>query len=258
MEVKDKSAIVTGGASGIGFSVVQELLRKGVKLVIILDLDKSKGEVAVESLTKDFGENRSIFFVCDVSKTEEFTEIFKKIMDLYERVDILINNAGIGDETKWELMIDINYKAMVCGTFLFMEHMGKHKGGQGGTILNISSTAGVAPLHVFPVYAGTKHAVVGFSLSLKESYEETGVRILVMCPGCTITWMTRDLSNNYLESVYKNSPFKMIMQRVEHVAEYVVKLIEKGKNGAVWVVENNEPAFTFKNPHYLENRVPID
>ncbi|XP_033228174.1 15-hydroxyprostaglandin dehydrogenase [NAD(+)]-like [Belonocnema kinseyi] len=255
MDVKDKCVLVTGGASGIGFSIVQELLRQGAKLVIILDLDKSKGEVAVESLTKDFGENRSTFFVCDVSNTDEFTEIFKKIMSQYERVDILINNAGIADEANWKLMIDINYTATVCGTFLFMEHMGKHKGGQGGTILNIASITGLAPLFPISVYSGTKHAVVGFSLSLKESYEQTGVRILVMCPGFTATWMTRNVN---LKSITKNNPSKMKMQRVENVAQYVVKLIEKGKNGAVWVVENDEPAFAVKIPNYSENRVPID
>ncbi|XP_076753359.1 uncharacterized protein LOC143424884 [Xylocopa sonorina] len=257
MSIEGKIALVTGGANGIGFCTARKLLRSGAKAVALLDLGDSGGESAAADLNNEFGEKRAIFIVCDVSKSEQLKESFKKIIDTHETLDIVVNIAGIMDDADWEIMVDINYKGIVHGTILGLHTMGKYKGGNGGTIVNMSSVAGLDGIPIAPIYGGTQYAIVGFTQSLKHYYEKTGVRMLTICPGLTTTAMaarfmsTKEHAMDLLdEEMAAKAMVDMQKQPPELVASAIIQLIEKGKNGAILVIENNQPPYEVEIPSY--------
>ncbi|XP_076547062.1 uncharacterized protein LOC117607060 [Osmia lignaria lignaria] len=265
MSIEGKIALVTGGANGIGFCTARKLLRNGAKAVALLDLGDSGGESAAAELNNEFGKDRAIFVICDVSKNEQLKESYKNVIDTYENLDIVVNIAGIMDDADWEIMVDVNYKGVVHGTILGLHTMGRYKGGNGGTIVNMSSVAGLEGIPIAPIYGGTQYAIVGFTQSLKHYYEKTGIRMLTICPGLTTTAMaarfmsTKEHAMDLLdEETAAIAMQSMQKQPPEHVASAIIQLIEKGKNGAIFVSENNLPPYAIEFPSYTTLKVPIE
>ncbi|XP_076632460.1 uncharacterized protein LOC143347313 [Colletes latitarsis] len=267
MNVKDKIAVITGGASGIGFSTAEQLLHGGAKTILrinctfvciikrvaILDLPNLNGETAIEKLESQFGEGRAFFFPCDVTSQDQVDSTFKKLVERLGHIDILINSAGIADDTKWERMIDVNFTGVVRTNLVAIDLMGKHNGGKGGTIVNVASVAGITPQRYLPVYGGTKYALVAFTSSIKFSYNKTGVRMMLICPGMTTTPLT--VSKGRIQTL-KCIEFGQDLEELqmqtgqssEHVAKAMIELIEKGENGATCVVTNAEPPYLVDIP----------
>ncbi|XP_046752278.1 15-hydroxyprostaglandin dehydrogenase [NAD(+)]-like [Diprion similis] len=256
MDVEGKIALVTGAASGIGFAYATELLRNGAKHVAILDLASSNGEESAKKLNAEFGNGKAIFIVCDVTKAQEFEAAFTKTVKEFGGLDIVINNAGIMDDARWELEININLTAVVRGTLLAFQYMGKDKGGKGGVVVNIASTAGITPAVYFPVYSGTKNAVIGASRSFGHPFhfEKSGVRVLTMCPHITHTQLItegadRALIDNEAKDQLSGYMKTLSMQTPESVARGVIKIIKVGENGSVWMVSDGEPACELDIPN---------
>ncbi|KAL2718740.1 15-hydroxyprostaglandin dehydrogenase NAD(+)-like [Vespula squamosa] len=261
-KIKGKTVAITGGAVGLGYKYAEDLLKNGAKSVALLDLANSKGAQSALTLEKKFGENRVIFIPCDVTNASQFEEAIKEVICTFNNIDIFINNAGILDESRWEKTIDINVTGLIRGTFLVLEHMGKHKCGKGGTIVNIASIVGISSKFTPAlVYSATKHAVIGFSRVLKNLEQKTGVRILVMCPGVTHTNLFSSLENIFTTIIDKSSAKQTFdnfpAQTVENVSQAMIDLIQKGKNGAIWVSEGGKPPFQIEIPNYTELVVPI-
>ncbi|KAI4494058.1 hypothetical protein M0802_009325 [Mischocyttarus mexicanus] len=235
-KIQNKTALITGAATGLGYKYSEDLLKNGAKSVAILDLASSKGAESAATLEKEFGKNRAIFVPCDVSNAAQFEEAVKKVISVFHTIDIFINNAGILDDVQWEKMININVTGLVRGSYLALDHMGKHNGGKGGTIVNIASIVGVSTeFGPAPVYTATKHAVIGFSRTLRKLEDKTGVRVLIMCPGVTVTNLFVGAEN-----------------RVDNVSRAMMDLIQKGENGAVWISEGEKPPYEIAIPSYRE------
>ncbi|EFN70746.1 15-hydroxyprostaglandin dehydrogenase [NAD+] [Camponotus floridanus] len=264
MEIQEKTVLITGGANGIGYCTARELLRNGAKSVAIVDLPDSNGETTVAELEKEFGADHVIFLVGDVANAEELTVCFEKAIESFGMLDIVINSAGIMNDADWEPMVDINYKGIVHGTILGLNHMGKHKGGKGGTIVNMSSIVGLQSNPLAPIYAGTQFAIVGFTLSLQTFYEKTEIRVLVICPGLTNTNMASKFMSSKAyamdildDEIAAKEMTTMESQSPEHVASAIVELIEKGENGSVFVSENNQPAYAVQLPSYTDLKISV-
>ncbi|EFN88614.1 15-hydroxyprostaglandin dehydrogenase [NAD+] [Harpegnathos saltator] len=262
MEIQEKIVLITGGANGIGYCTARELLRSGAKAIAIVDLPDSNGEHAVEELEKEFGTDHAIFLPGNVANADELTACFNKAIETLGTLDIVINGAGIMNDAEWDSMVDINYKGVVCGTILGLNHMGKHKGGKGGTIVNMSSIVGLKGNPIAPIYAGTKFAILGFSSSLQTFYEKTGVRVLVICPGLTNTAMATKFMSSKIyamdildDEIAAKEMTTMDGQSPEHVATAIVELIEKGENGTIFVSENNQPSYAVRLPSYTDLKV---
>ncbi|XP_046601370.1 15-hydroxyprostaglandin dehydrogenase [NAD(+)]-like [Neodiprion lecontei] len=261
MDIKNKIALITGGANGIGFSYAKEFLRNGASHVAVLDLADSKGEEAVKKLNEEFGSGRAIFVVCDVTKSEELEAAFARIVKEFGRLDIVINNAGIMDDSRWELEVNINYIGLVRGTLLGFQYMGKDKGGKGGTIVNVASIAGLIHAPLFPIYVGTKCAVIGLTRSFGHSYhyDKTGVRLLAMCPSVTDTQLVTGAPKRTLDVVTPDTVTEILntypSQTADSVAQGMVQIIRDGKSGSVWLVENGEPAFEVDIPDEVIRKV---
>ncbi|XP_011693207.1 PREDICTED: 15-hydroxyprostaglandin dehydrogenase [NAD(+)]-like [Wasmannia auropunctata] len=262
-DVQNKTVMITGAAGGIGYKYAEILLRNGARSIAVVDLPTSNGQNAVATLQNEFGKNRVIFIVCDVTKADDFEKAFRKIVDAFEGLDILINNAGILNDNYWEETIDLNVKALIRGSMLAFDYMGKHKGGKGGVIVNISSVAGLVPAKFLPVYTASKYAVLGFSQSLANVYDKSGVRVVVMCPGVTATTLVANINQKFCKSIraLKGEPDDDLethpKQTTDNVALAMLDLIQKGKNGAAWVSEGDQPPYAVDFPHYCKRSLPV-
>ncbi|XP_039307832.1 15-hydroxyprostaglandin dehydrogenase [NAD(+)]-like [Solenopsis invicta] len=262
--VQNKTVMITGAANGIGYKYAEVLLRNGAKKIAVIDLPTSNGQNAVDTLEDEFGKNCAIFIACDVTKAEDLKKAFEKIVDVFGGLDILINNAGIMNDKIWEQEINLNIKAVIRGSMLAFDHMGKHKGGKGGVIVNISSIAGLQPIFFLPMYCASKHAVLGFSQSLAKMYDKTGVRVVIMCPGATTTTLLANITNKLCTSVYAvvgNSIEarleECVKQTSDHVALAMLDLIQKGENGVAWVSEDGQPPYAVDFPHYSKRSLTV-
>lgn len=107
MDINGKVALVTGGATGLGRLICEELLKHGCK-VSICDLDSDAGENAAEELGQNYGIDRVLFCHCDVTDYVQYQEAFQTTLTELDSIDIVINNAEIMNDKFWELEVDVN------------------------------------------------------------------------------------------------------------------------------------------------------
>ena len=182
---KDKTAIVTGGASGIGRAICENLARHGA-IVIVADINIEGARQVAESITANGG--RAEAEKLDVTKKEDVQKIIKDTADKYGHLDYIFNNAGIGiigderDKTfdDWQKVIDINLMGVIYGALAAYSVMVKQGSGH---IVNTASIAGLIPAPTQVAYGTVKHAVVGLSTSLRAEGAALGVKVSAICPG---------------------------------------------------------------------------
>ncbi|XP_067852036.1 15-hydroxyprostaglandin dehydrogenase [NAD(+)]-like [Heptranchias perlo] len=196
MELGGKVALVTGAAQGIGKVVTETLLANGAK-VSLLDANIAGGEATKTAFEQVYGAENILFLPCDVTSESQLKDSFSKTLDKFKRLDIVCNNAGIFEEGNWEKCISVNLISVIKGTYLGLQHMSKENGGSGGVIVNVASMAGLLPFVAGPVYAASKHAVLGFTKSLAMScLEKHGVRINAVCPTFVDTLLLENLQSD--------------------------------------------------------------
>jgi len=194
--VRDKVALITGGASGIGFATAALFIEEGSQ-VVITDIDKSAGEKAVEAL----GCN-ALFFRQDVSEEDDWTRIISRLLSERGRLDILINNAGISSagasqdpETisleEWRRVQSVNVEGVVLGCKQAIAVMRK---GSGGSIVNISSMAGLIGTPKLSAYGASKAAIYQFTktVALYCARNKYNIRCNSVHPGIVSTKMFRE------------------------------------------------------------------
>jgi sorbitol-6-phosphate 2-dehydrogenase len=188
-----KSAIVTGGAVGIGRAVAQSLAAVGVH-VVVADFNAAEGERTVADLAATTG-TRPLFQRCDVTKRDEVDATVAAAITAYGRVDILVANAGILiprllvdpdgreelTEEIWDKVVAVNLK----GTFLFAQAVARTMlaDGQGGAILIMTSESGSEGSEGQSVYAATKAAGYNLARSWAKELGRHGIRVVGVAPG---------------------------------------------------------------------------
>lgn len=202
---KDTVAIVTGGASGIGRGLCEELGRLGA-VVIVADLDDHGAQFVASTITTIGGRANPVHL--DVSRTEQVQKLIEVTITEHQRLDFMFNNAGIGfwgevrdmSPEQWRQLIDVNLWGVINGSTAAYSVMVK----QGfGHIVNTASLAGLVPVPTATPYAAAKHGVVGFSISLREEAADLGVKVTVVCPGQVRTSFYDSLT---LTDVHRNGP----------------------------------------------------
>ncbi|KAI5661073.1 hypothetical protein M9H77_20396 [Catharanthus roseus] len=227
MELKPGlSAIITGGASGIGRALTLALAGKGV-FVTIIDFSEDRGK-EVESLAgkecSKFHTNSdfpfAMFIRCDVTKTMDLAAAFESHFATYRGLDICINSAGIGspipfhkDRTdgsnSWRLTVNVNLVAVIDCTRLAIQIMKAAR--KPGVIINLGSASGLYPMYNDPIYSASKGGVVLFTRSLLP-YKRQGIRVNVLCPEFVQTDLAEKVDRNFIERVGGFMPMEMVIK----------------------------------------------
>ncbi|XP_045469977.1 alcohol dehydrogenase 1-like [Harmonia axyridis] len=244
--IAGKTAVITGGALGIGYYCALAILKNGGK-VMLGDVKVQEGKDAICKIIDQFGYNRAAFIKCDVSKAQDMECLFNAALCEFKQIDILINNAGILEDALWQKTVDINITGLIRGTLLGFHYMRRNR--NGGRIINLSSILGHRPFHACPVYTGSKHFVIGFSRSMGSDFYfcQTGVKVMTLCPGVTLTPMvTESGTRPQLEGFSDTSKelheglYSLPTQTVEVCGSHIVPMLEADINGSDWISENNE------------------
>ena len=225
MILKDKVAIVTGGAQGIGKNIVQRLAKEGANIAVC-DLNY---DLALETAKEiqDLGVRAEAFSV-DVSNSKQVDEIVHKIIDTFSTIDILVNNAGITrdslmlrmDEKDWDLVLNINLK----GTFNFSKSVIRPlMKKRSGCIVNVASIIGLIGNAGQANYAASKAGVIALTKSVAKEVASRGIRVNAVAPGFIQTAMTDKLSEEVKQSMIKQIPLG-IFGLPEDVANVVLFL----------------------------------
>lgn len=194
----DSTAIITGGASGIGREICYKMANYGADIVVAdIQEEPRKGGIPTTELINDSTDSEAAFVECDVSIEQDIrkgVEIAKE----FGEVDIFVNNAGILlnskptidiDEEMFETLIKVNLYGVFNGSKVAAEVM---KENQSGSIINISSINALRPPPGLPIYSATKGAVMSFTYGLAAEVGPYNVRVNCIHPGPTKTQLTME------------------------------------------------------------------
>jgi NAD(P)-dependent dehydrogenase (short-subunit alcohol dehydrogenase family) len=195
--VKDNVAVITGGASGIGFAAAAAFARDGMK-VCIADVDQAGLADAATRLSSLTSATHVMTFAIDVSKAESVMELERAVRERFGGTDILMNNAGIqpgstlfGEPDNWQRIIGVNMWGIINGSRIFAPNMVAR--GRAGLIINTGSKQGITTPPGDPAYNVSKAGVKAFTEALQHELRNTaGCRITahLLIPGFVFTGLT--------------------------------------------------------------------
>src|SRR5271170_7000142 len=196
-DLEGKTALVTGGTSGIGRDTAVLFAKAGAK-VVVAGRREVEGNESVELVRAAGGE--ALFVQADVSKAAEVESLVKKTVEKFGRLDVAFNNAGIEgvwvpiirqSEEDWDRTIDINLKGVwLCLKYEIRQML---KQGSGGAIVNMASITGLIGSAGAAAYSASKHGVIGLTKSAALENARSGIRINSVCPAAIETPMAERL-----------------------------------------------------------------
>ncbi len=229
MNLKDKTAIVTGGAGGIGKAICERLALEGAKVAIV-DIDLESAKAVAAKIREEGGQ--SLALGIDVSDLSGVEGGVKKIIEEFSTIDVLVNNAGITkdnlfirlSEEEWDKVMGVNLKGAfnLCKSVVLI--MLKQRSGK---IINISSVVGMMGNVGQANYSASKAGLIGLTKSLAKELGSRGITVNAVAPGYIETKMTQELSDAAKDSFLNRIPLGRA-GRPEDVANLVVFLASPG------------------------------
>lgn len=235
------TAVVTGGASGIGRALVEALARRGADVTLV-DLQLDQAETVAAGIRAQGGLARAA--IADVRDHAALSAVVRDAFERTGRLDFMFNNAGIalmgGANSShiddWHRVLDVNLGGVVNGTKIAYAIMIERGCGH---IVNTASVAGLTPHPGSVAYATAKHGIVGLSKSLRSEAARKGVRVSVLCPGPTETPL---LSGGAFGTIHPDIPedkLRAIWRRMQpasadRLAEVALDGVARNKAVIVW------------------------
>ena len=241
-----KTAVISGGAEGIGLSIAQALGDQKMNIVIA-DIDETNLQKARLKL-EDAG--ISVLTVeLDVAQEDQWQEVANQAIARFKKIHMVVNNAGVGgdtgpiesqDQKGWQWALDVNLMGVVFGAKVMTPLIKQH--GEGGWIVNVASMAGMGGVPYLGAYTATKAAVVALSESWAGELEEKGIHVSVLCPAFVQTRIHEsernrpakyqsDLAYKPDEGSFANLTKQMVENGIEVsiVGKRVVEALEDGE-----------------------------
>ncbi len=196
MDIKNKIALVTGASKGIGRETALALAREGAHIAISARSEELLQEVAGEIRAAG---SKALVFPGDMSDEKTIAEFVEATIAEFGRLDILINNAGVGifgpvaelSTEDWDTMFSLNMRGVFLMTRTCLPHL---RAAGESVVVNVASLAGKNAFVGGGGYAATKHALLGFSRCLMLEERQHGLRVLAICPGSVNTPFNIDRS----------------------------------------------------------------
>jgi 3-hydroxybutyrate dehydrogenase len=183
--LKNKVALITGAAQGIGFSIAQAFAEECAD-VMLADIQVEKVILAAEQIRAQTG-RQAAGIALDVTNKREVEAAVQATLDTFGRIDILVNNAGVsGVRPVWGIpkaSFERTLAVNLVGTFLCTKHVWPSMRERGGSIINISSQGGVRGYPLLSAYCASKWGQIGFTLACAEEGKAHGIRVNALAPG---------------------------------------------------------------------------
>ena len=225
--LQDRTAVVTGGASGIGAATVEQFLDAGA-CVVIGDMNQEAGDQLVSELSSRGYQGKVRFQKVDVSQEDEVIELIDVAEREFGGLDIVFNNAGIGGAIGQITELEVDYwdqtfAVMARGVFLGIKHGARvmKKTGRGGSIINTASIAALSGKGGPLAYSATKAAVVNITMNAAVELAAFNIRVNAVCPGIIFTDLMHRGRAAEAEAVIKKIQPSTLRGEAEHIASMV-------------------------------------
>jgi 3-oxoacyl-[acyl-carrier protein] reductase len=237
MRLKDKVAIITGSARGIGQATALKFAAEGAR-VVVCDLESAAVDEVVTQIIHAGG--KAIGFTVDVTNKAGIAAMVKGVMDAYGRIDVLVNNAGIVDdamlrkmsEEQFERVIDINLKGTYNCARAVVDIMISQNA---GVILNASSVVGIYGNFGQTNYAASKFGVIGMAKTWARELGRKGIRANAVCPGFVETTILKSIPAKVMQAMIDRVPLGRLAKPEEIANTYAFLASDEASyiNGAV-------------------------
>ncbi|HAZ81038.1 MAG TPA: oxidoreductase [Porticoccaceae bacterium] len=250
-----KTAVISGGAQGIGLSIATALGEQGMNIVLA-DIDQENLQKAALELQ---ARGVSVLTVIlDVADEVQWQVVGQQAVERFGKVHMVVNNAGVGGDSGsiesqnkngWQWVLDVNLMGVVYGAKAIVPLIKQH--GEGGWVINVASMAGMTGVPYSGAYTATKAAVVALSESWAGELERKGIRVSVLCPAFVQTRIydsERNRPEQYQSDDWDIMTESSFSKRAKHLVENGIEVSIVGKR----VVEalNAGELYIFTHPNY--------
>lgn len=229
MRLENKVGIVTGGAGGIGSASARKLLQEGA-LVVLADVESKAAEAVRQQLAEEFGADRVVVEIVDVSNFHEVCRLVEKTVERFGKLDIMFNNAGIGKgvplldqdpERDYVPLTKVNQDGVYHGILASAKQFVRQA--SNGVIINTSSIYGSSAADMAFTYSANKAAILSFTRSAAFELAEHGIRVVAISPGRVRTPILDQFSAEQ-NQVFASEQLRAKLTEAEEIANVVAFL----------------------------------
>ncbi len=266
-DLKDKVAVVTGGNSGIGLGIARALAAEGTHLMLS-GLHAEKSERAAAALSEEFG-IRAVGVGSDASKREAVEALADRAFAEFGHVDILVANAGVGfrglmhtiHDNDWDWLMGVNVRGVYLASSVFITHFLTQGTPAHIVITGSEQSVGMTPYGSMPIYAASKHAVLGLADAMRGDYGDKGIEVTLLCPGPVATdiWdIERDRPAQYGQRGASNEESRKLIMDLGMDPDIVGRMTVEGMKAGDFYVFTHDYIRDLVDGRYSEMSAALD